>query len=881
MRRSYREWCQIASCIKIPKELRNLSSAEAIKSVSAYTGVNFPIPTGYFYPDKTELHLSLRFALAWYKLRGTDVKYSKVELTSEQKEIIKVSNVGIVAVNAGPGTGKTTTIVEIIKSHITGTKHGILVICYQNSVLAHIRKLLLANPQLSKCYKVDDFSDKRITLMTIDRLASFCVGGIVGYNFEDNIQKACSALDDEHMKLNIARMFYSISNYCHSGIIIIDEANMINDIRGNFIMKLYGLINACKTLFVLGDPRQSISNESGTWFKALLEKDIVKTLVLSITHRFKTSKMLCLANALSEKRPDIHVKLITETDIDNEKPSHYLIVKHMSEIDDVIDKIKSYGSKYGFSKIAIIAPSLNRQNKSSVAVRTMINALSVNGIMRANHGENNYISNGVFVGTINASSGREYDLVFLVGFSGFPESYRHVSYDAGNSLLYVACTRASKRTYIICDTNFIMPRGLELDYFDDTSKLDIKEYTPTYEEPKHFHYTLDNLFENVEATDFFMLNGMEIKKKKLVKMVIGSIDMYYMIKYLTGKHPSIFDLDVYEESMQNIVSNIKCGKTIYGITRGKVYATPEAVSNSEILHSALGLQVPESSLDKLRLAAEKILEVIGELDTCEPRGVNNIWAWALAKNSTYVVVANEDSVYCLLVGNVYKVRTVIQITAGGIYILNTNLEYDYLDFLLASAIEISCTIENINFIRRLKEARDTYKPSKYISSTKYTVDTEFINVYKSSAIIFNIAIVNTKNPFRSVVQLMYVEDKYKERAAKHLDMAVSLLENSPEEENVCNMIRALLQYHEKDPTIYYHMCKIDLQLLPENIKPVNTMDLFMPVVADIGTFNSTQKTATLGDISHTMGIPFESLVIGREHTALTDSLMLLRLLTNL
>jgi hypothetical protein len=431
MKKSYIEWCTIASSIKVPRELRKLSSAEAIRSISAYTGVNFPIPTSYFHADSKELHLALKFALAWYKLRGIDVKYSEIILTDEQRELTKVSNVGIVAVNAGPGTGKTTAIIEIIKSHIAGTKHGILVICYQNSVLAHVRKLLLANPQLSKCYRVDDFSEKRITLMTIDRLASFCIGGIVGYNFENNIEKAVAALEDIHMKTNIARMFYGINDYCHSGVIIMDEANMVNDKRGEFVMKLYKLILACKTLYVLGDPRQSISNGAGTWFKSLLLRADVKHLSLSITHRFKTAKMLGLANAISAKRPEIHVKLATETDIDDETPPYYLKVRHMSEIDEIIDKIKSYGSKHGYSKIAIIAPSLNRQNKSSVAVRTFITALEVNGIMRANHGENNYISNGIFVGTINASSGREYDLVFLVGFSGFPETYRHVSHDAG------------------------------------------------------------------------------------------------------------------------------------------------------------------------------------------------------------------------------------------------------------------------------------------------------------------------------------------------------------------------------------------------------------------------------------------------------------------
>jgi hypothetical protein len=448
-------------------------------------------------------------------------------------------------------------------------------------------------------------------------------------------------------------------------------------------------------------------------------------------------------------------------------------------------------------------------------------------------------------------------------------------------LLYVACTRASKQTYIVCDTNFILPRGLEKQYLDDISKLEITEYTPVYEEPKHIHHTLDNLFENEGATDFFMLNGMQITKKKIVKLVVGPIDLYFLTKYLTGKAPALFDLEIYEESMQTIVSNIKCGKTIYGITKGVVYTTAEANTKSEIFHSALGKQAPESSRDKLRLVAEKIIELTGKLDICEPRATNDIWASALARNSNYVVVAHEDPVYCLLVGNIYRVATVIQVSMSGVYSLETNLEYDYLNFLLYNAIEISCTIEYTNFVRRLKEAKGNYTPSPHVSSSRYTVDTEFINVYRKSALIFNIAVVNTKNPFRSVVQLIYIEDKYKERAAKHLDMNQGIFENAPSEEEVCNMIRNLLQYEEKRPTIYYHMCKTDLQLLPDEIKAINTMELFSPIISENGTFNGIQTTATLGDIAHTMGIPFEALAIGREHTALTDGLMLIKLLSNM
>lgn len=872
--KKYEKWCELAETMKIPKRIRNLTTSEASKMIASRTGIQLPFPATFFsVATKKNPDRPLRFLLAYYAFSGIEIDFKDFVLTSEQEEIVLNLHPGMVAVEAGPGTGKTTTIRELIRRHIddkakdTGAPLNFLVLAYQNSVVALIRDAICAYPELASSYSVGEFK-KRIAIMTIDTLASYLVGSVQLQDFDGNIDRAINALEDETGSVIIREKLISLGQ-CLCSVIIVDEANMVDDRRGRLIEVIGRKVKRVIGTYVFGDTRQSISNVSGKWFSSLFVKGRANTVVkeLSITHRFKTAQMLYLVNRISEGRDLQYEKLVTSTKIDDVEPEHCINVRYLGELEEIVQEIKDYGHKHTFSSIAIITPSLNRENSSSRQVKAFILALNASKIPYGNHGEKNYRSGGVFIGTIHSSSGRQWRRVYLIGFDGFPQNYEHISQRAGSCQLFVALSRASHSiTYIIGSRPFNMPLGLDEDLFDDLSDTETQCRIPQFEEPYRKKLSLSFVLERPEASVFFGLNGINVQSKLFARYSVKHIDPYAFIKGITGQEPLQLSKDICLVSQGALLKSIASGRTLYGTTPTKTLVATDSEDPAELFASAFGLQARSSDISVVLASVATLGETFRP---SSPVGRKNITVWPHALSTSYVVVLTEDPVYAFLTGFVMgNKRQVVQVSMNGIYKITCDAEKERISHALQSVSEIATFVEILEFRERV-----LLKEEIAISKRAWTLDTEFLSK-GGMPLIYDVALINVKNPFRSIVQQLLIPENHIAEAARAIKVDPQSLQTALTAEEVSDLARSVL----RKPTIYNHMSKVDyMWMIDIDREERNVGEDISKRCSKLGAFRGNSKAVNLGDYLSSVGFP-PSLEPGLEHSALTDALQLMMLL---
>lgn len=201
------------------------------------------------------------------------------EVNQNSHDSLMLSNGSyITSICAGPGTGKTTFIINYLSSRA----HRVLLLGYTKSTINTLRSRISCSPKLVGTDS-EKINSKAISVMTIDSLAMRIIPRTISSNivgFDDRIRALINTLSSSISCLNDLYDF---------GInqIIVDEAQSIDDIRT--LMLLYMVFrfnsnpnnityNRSIRLMFLGDPKQTVRSNCNImkYILRMYDADVVK-----------------------------------------------------------------------------------------------------------------------------------------------------------------------------------------------------------------------------------------------------------------------------------------------------------------------------------------------------------------------------------------------------------------------------------------------------------------------------------------------------------------------------------------------------------------------------------------------------------------------------
>jgi hypothetical protein len=199
---------------------------------------------------------------------------------------------------------------------------------------------------------------------------------------------------------------------------------------------------------------------------------------LTVSYRFKNNVLLLAHNDLSMKRPHLHVELTSESPLENMGN-----IKCYDVGDEFTDtglhifcttfKEKYIDSNYCLpSDIAIVTPSVERDNMTSKKGQKLCAILKDIGINCYTRQEGVFIPNGVFLTTIPGIKGKQFKVVILYCMVEFPKFFPMIPSDIADSLIYVATTRATHdMIYLTNEGKFVPPRHVSMTYIELMDKI--------------------------------------------------------------------------------------------------------------------------------------------------------------------------------------------------------------------------------------------------------------------------------------------------------------------------------------------------------------------------------------------------------------------------
>jgi len=441
------------------------------RSLAMQTGHQCLIPASYFGAIKRVAvpDLAQRLLLAYYEIRGYSTSPPVIRLTDEQQGIVDACFDKSVLVMAGPGTGKSTTIVEIMRRCVKEGKRA-LILTYTNSAKTTLRRKIAADPYLGGEYKDEPFANgnkvfKSVLLSSVDQLALAILAGPTQtrtygatVDFEGKIASALNFVRNCKGKLNI---FYENQTVPKFDIIIVDEAQMLSNDRADLVIEIKkkmttsginGQINC--SLAVFSDPKQNIRQNSGQWLIDLYEQRTNSARgidwqlhTLHNTYRFKSREMLEFVMHISRKRPALHAELKCHGDVMYSCAAAR--VRSIGEISAIAAEISML---YADTKsVGLLTPTYGRSNATSVQLNALILELRRIKVPVCLHGDDNFQANGVVVTTFNSCAGMEFMHVFIIGMAGYPKNYPQISHETGRALAFVANSRAKVSICYILD----------------------------------------------------------------------------------------------------------------------------------------------------------------------------------------------------------------------------------------------------------------------------------------------------------------------------------------------------------------------------------------------------------------------------------------------
>lgn len=247
-------------------------------------------------------------------------KISKIELSSKQKEAVKLVNENnVVIITGGPGTGKTTIIKTIIDIYESKGK-----------------KIVLAAPTGRAAKRMTETTNKEAS--TLHRLLE------IGKIDEDSLYKNMGEYEGTPIDADL---------------IIIDEMSMVDMFLMNYLLKC---IYQGTKLILVGDEDQLQSVGPGCVLKDLIHSNTVTTIHLDKIFR-QAAKSKIILNAHQVNHGEPFVAKETE-EIEEERNQDFFFIKETSQekmLQQVISlctgRLKNYGNYDFFQNIQVLSPT--------------------------------------------------------------------------------------------------------------------------------------------------------------------------------------------------------------------------------------------------------------------------------------------------------------------------------------------------------------------------------------------------------------------------------------------------------------------------------------------------------------------------------------------
>jgi hypothetical protein len=530
------EW--IDSKIELSEYLTSYTPTELRTMLELRYRMSFPFPLSFLPVNKSH-----RLLLSWFRyvlgLKDSDFNGIRNPRSFNEDQLSVFKHVSsykhgyngdpetkIIVVNAGPGTGKTTTANSLA---IQNMNEGVLLISYTNEAIKENYRRLHEYP--GTYGKIGSGSnakkwEKNITVATVDSLAARINETTTETEHDKAIRLAINNVS--------AIKFYHPSRGTFYQHVIVDECQDIDSLRGELILKFCAVVEA-KTLTLFGDPRQRINGTRGEWYSQLWTvhgNPFIVQVPLTVSYRFDNNpKILEIVNKLSERRPSLHVTLTTSTDPEmssstnqemsslepscGSEPSNIIGVSNIGTLVDAILKSGNPG------QWAVIGHTIDRNNKTAATAHFIATVFRANGIRCYFRSDGAFVADAVAFLTIASAKGKEFDNVILFGMGGYPKTFGMVPHDDAESLIYVAHSRAKRQMwYMIPDyhgesVKFTVPRGIDPEDVDllEDHKIILDQQTITAEdlfkavqEDSHPHFSVTELVDDHSFSKFMTIN---------------------------------------------------------------------------------------------------------------------------------------------------------------------------------------------------------------------------------------------------------------------------------------------------------------------------------------------------------------------------------------
>lgn len=890
--------------------------SEVAQYLSFASRYQFPFPlSGTFTGDK-----GVQAIQAWYRLRGFKIDPPVTPWTPEQLELIEVPS-GSYVVNAGPGTGKTTTAIERAYRH---RHEGVLIVSYSNATIQEIKNRFKIYPETRGLIGYKEFN-KKISITTADALASHITGCMNG-SYDHNIQVAIAMVG----------MMGKTLPYRH---VIIDESQDLDDQRGLLLMLLYSCGICSKSIMIFGDPRQQINDRAGQWYRDLWTSGVkegknYQQKSLSRSHRFATQSLLNLHNDLSSHRPNLHVAL-TGPDLPiGTKMQGYntfgteegliLFVSHFKEHYLV-------GQGIPLSEVVIVTPSIEADNQTSKSSQRLCAILKSFQIPCYTRAEGNFQPNAVLMSTIHGVKGREFKIVILFAMSGYPGKFP-IPFDTANSLIYVAHTRAKSEIIYLYNDILTLPRNVSTNHVEHQLLQNVKTI-PSPPDIRSRSLSVTQICQDhgwsklVETNRYVASAGTVIPgNPKLFKFIedprlMGILADLVIKTLLIGRHVDIFQR-LKENKYQWVTEReyldyIRNGMATQGQSQTHVLLIRDRVNSISREELTAFQDIMAREIQELTWEDWIMLTQISDLiqsgsanarfdfrDTRKPTGVfplesfMTVALWIQEKYGNHAIA--DHQVRCgrgIGVLDVVTESTLIELKC----VQKVENEHRWQSLIYNCWLDrprdtvivynlLDGQIEEVKspqhwtlwrwlsdaFIRLKNQTDMCIQRQNHLSihpdvpKNVYTVDTEF-----GGCGIFDFAMINLDNPFASIIQPIKSRDPF---------APLWVVDHNP----VWSMENAKILFQEARNNIddlfedifgskcLYYMGKED-RIIPEQhgLECVDVGEKIHRLGEKIGVFLSSNKTAKLGRLYDILVEPIDlhgDVIL--EHTAVSDALIL-------
>lgn len=425
---------------------------------------------------KTKSVISFKKLIARYFLLDTYLPYKIMDiikiptLTDEFTAVaqsLATSPAGsILSICAGPGTGKTKFIVDFLRICAARSNcPNVLITGYARSTVNTIKHRMASTIELSKSY-TDSFTSttKPIKIMSIDSM----IAKMIPHNLRDRSfdQKIVAMIDGMRTNSHIC------SHLSKNSItfIIVDEAQSVDDLRMNFLLRLHFKYRN-SVLLLIGDPKQNVNGNrctvSNQAFSGSLagntylvgagytpESIQINSSFISMSYRFLSSWSIKVANFAAKKffnAPELTSANIIGT-VDN-KNKEYLATKFkfntvydLAEFDGVIKTCIEL-TKNGIS-VGLMFPSVTKDQIYTKELLSLIKQAHAADVCISFKNDTQFRVAGMNISTYASSPGTEFDVAYAV----CPE-------DAfTNELRFVALSRGKFFTHLVVNK---MPNWLD------------------------------------------------------------------------------------------------------------------------------------------------------------------------------------------------------------------------------------------------------------------------------------------------------------------------------------------------------------------------------------------------------------------------------------